>query len=167
MLGPLNRPFYRFAQRLAAKLDSRLGFLRRAPVLRVFFQVLDRLWGEPGWGTAVLFGLCVDLTYKLVFLPADIYFGYILEHRYGMSTYTPLRVRQGQAQGRADGRLVLVCSLVLGVYGLARRVRRWWLVLGVPMAVLLLLVSSVLDPYRSRALLRSGRRWKRARCAPT
>src|SRR5690349_12801512 len=84
VLGPLNGPFYRSAQRAAAWLDRRLGFLRRTPGIRVFLQVLDKLWGEPGWGTAVLFGLCVDLTYKLVFLPADIYFGYILEHRYGM-----------------------------------------------------------------------------------
>jgi STE24 endopeptidase len=150
VLGPLNGPFYRSAQRAAAWLDSRLGFLRRTPGARVVLQVLDKLWGEPGWGTALLFGLFVDLTYKLVFLPADIYFGYILEHRYGMSTYTPLTFARDQLKDVLAG-VVLVCSLVLGVYGLARRVRRWWLVLGVPMAVLLLLVSSVLDPYRSRA----------------
>lgn len=149
MLGPLNKPFYRFAQSVASWLNVRLGFLRTAPGSRVFLQALDRLWGEPGWGTALLFALCVDMSLKLATAPSDFYFGYILEHRYGMSTYTPLTYARDELK-QLLASMVIVSALVLGLYGLARRLRRWWLVLGVPVA-LLMLVSSALDPYRSRA----------------
>ncbi|WP_224364003.1 M48 family metalloprotease [Hyalangium versicolor] len=149
MLGPLNGPFYRFAQATAAWLDARLGFLRTAPVSRVFLRALDTLWGEPGWGTALLFSLFVDLSLKLVTAPIDFYFGYILEHRYGMSTYTPLGYARDELK-QLLASVFIVSALVLGLYGLARRLRRWWLVLGVPVA-LLMLVAAALDPYRSRA----------------
>jgi STE24 endopeptidase len=147
-LGPLNKHFHRFAQATAGWLGGRLAFLRTAPVSRVLFRALDRLWGEPGWGTAVLFALCVDLSFKIAFAPIDFYFFYILEHRYGMSAYTPLTYTVDLLKSTLVGTLA-VCALVLGLYGLARRLRRWWLVLGVP-AALLMLVSSALDPYRSR-----------------
>jgi STE24 endopeptidase len=148
ILGVLVRPFYRGAGSCAAWLSQRLAALRTAPVLRVVVQAMDRLWGEPGWGTAILFALFVDLFLELVYAPSTIYFGYVLEHRYGMSAYTPLRYAVDELKSIAlEG--VATSALVLGLYGLARRVKRWWLVLGIPSA-LLLLVSSALDPYRSR-----------------
>jgi STE24 endopeptidase len=148
LLGLGVRPFYRQAEALAAWLDTRLTFLRTAPVSRVFLQAMDRLWGAPGWGAALLFALFVEVAVELVYAPVNIYFGYVLEHRYGMSTATPLRYAVDEL--KAIGVQVLaVSALVLGLYGLARRIRRWWLVLGVP-AALLMLVGSALDPYRSR-----------------
>ena len=90
ILGVLVRPFYRWARAGADGLERRLALLRTAPVLRVFLQAMDRLWGEPGWGAALLFALLVDFFIELVHAPANIYFGYVLEHQYGMSTYTPL-----------------------------------------------------------------------------
>jgi STE24 endopeptidase len=148
MLGVLNRPFYRFSEALAARLDGRLAFLRTAPVSRVLFRALDKIWGEPGWGTALLFALLFELTFTVIFTPVDFYYSYILEHRYGMSAYTPGRYVTDVLKSTLMG-AVAVCALALGLYGLARRVRRWWLVLGVPVA-LLMLVSSAIDPYRSR-----------------
>ncbi len=147
LLGVLIRPLYHQAERLAGHLSHRLAFLRTAPVARVFIQAMDRLWGEPGWGTALLFALGVDLFIELVYAPATIYFGYVLEHRHGMSTYTPLRFALDELKG-ISLEVVATSALVLGLYGLARRVKRWWLVLGLPSA-LLLLVASALDPYRA------------------
>lgn len=149
MLGPLNKPFYRFAQATAAWLDAQLAVLRTAPGSRVFLRALDMLWGEKGWGAALLFSLCIDLSLKLVTAPIDFYFAYILEHRYGMSTYTPLSYAKDELK-QIFAAMIIVSALVLGLYGLARRLKRWWLVLGVPVA-LLMLVASALDPYRSRA----------------
>jgi STE24 endopeptidase len=151
VLGPLNGPFFRLSRAVAAWLDGRFTFLRTAPGSRAFFRVMDKLWGEPGWGTAVFFALCVDLSFKLLLLPLDIYFGYILEHRYGMSAYTPLAYALDSLKGLLADTLA-TGSLVLGLYGLARflpRRWRWWLVLGVPVS-LLMLVSAALDPYRGR-----------------
>ena len=148
LLGPLARPFYRWSEAGAQALSRKLGFLRTAPVSRVILKALDTLWGEPGWGAAILFTLLVELFIELVQLPSDVYFGYVLEHRYGMSTYTPLRFAWDEFKEIAVGAVAAV-SLVIGLYGLARRVKRWWLVLGVPSA-LLLLVSAAIDPYRSQ-----------------
>ena len=148
ILGVLVRPFHRWSESCAAWLSQRLAFLRTAPVSRVVVQALDRLWGEPGWGTAILFALFVEFFIELVYVPVNIYFGYVLEHRHGMSTYTPLRYLLDELKGIAlEG--FAVSALALGLYGLARRMKRWWLVLGIPTA-LLMLGASVLDPYRSQ-----------------
>lgn len=147
-LGVLVQPLYRGATAAASGLERRLGVLRTAPVSRAFFRAMDRLWGEPGWGAAVFFALGMDLWGKLVYLPVDVWFGYTLEHRHGMSNYTPGTYAWDMLKGNLVG-AVFLSALVIGLYGLARRVRRWWLVLGVPVA-LLMLVSSALDPYRDR-----------------
>lgn len=149
MLGALNKPYFRFAGNAAARLDQRFGGLRSAPVLRVFFRVFDRLWGGPGWGAALIFALALQLTFTLLFSPVDFYFSYVLEHRYGMSTYTPLRYFTDTLKSVGMG-CALVACLVFGLYGLARRTRHWWLALGVPVAILMLVASSMIDPYRSR-----------------
>jgi STE24 endopeptidase len=144
----LIRPLHRGAEASARWLDVRLAFLRTAPVSRAFFKAMDLLWKGPGWGTALLFALYFHLLHTLLYTPADIYFEYILEHRFGMSSYTPLTYTLDTLKGLVLESLVL-CLLVVGMYGLARRVNRWWLVLGVP-AALILLVASALDPYRGR-----------------
>jgi STE24 endopeptidase len=144
----LVRPFYRWAERSAHWLSERLASLRTAPVLRVLVKVMDLLWGESGWGAALLFALFVQLFITLLYTPTNIYFGYVLEHQYGMSAYTPLRYAVDQLKGITLG-VFATSALVVGLYGLARRMKYWWLVLGVP-AALLLLVASALDPYRGR-----------------
>jgi STE24 endopeptidase len=148
ILAMLVRPFYRQAERGASWLSERLAALRTAPGLRVLVKVMDLLWGEAGWGTALLFALFVQLFITLVYTPTNIYFDYVLEHQYGMSAYTPRRYAVDELKG-ITLEVFATSALVVGLYGLARRVKRWWLVLGVP-AALLLLVASALDPYRGR-----------------
>lgn len=148
MLGVLVQPLHRLAVAAAAGLERRLGFLRTAPVSRAFFHAMDRLWGKPGWGAAVLFALFTDLFVSLVYLPVDVWFSYTLEHRHGMSTQTPATFAYDMVKAQLLAAFAL-SALVIGMFGLARKLRQWWLVLGVPVA-LLLLVSGALDPYRSR-----------------
>ncbi|QDE70703.1 M48 family metalloprotease [Myxococcus xanthus] len=148
MLGVLVQPLHRLAVAAAAGLERRLGFLRAAPVSRAFFRAMDRLWGEPGWGAAVLFALFTDLFVSLVYLPVDVWFSYTLEHRHGMSTQTPATFAYDMVKAQLLAAFA-ISALVIGMFGLARKLRQWWLVLGVPVA-LLLLVSGALDPYRSR-----------------
>ncbi len=148
ILAVLVRPFYRQAERSAHWLSERLAALRTAPGPRVLVKVMDLLWGGSGWGAALLFALFVQLFITLLYTPTNIYFDYVLEHQYGMSAYTPLRYAVDELKG-VTLEVFATSALVVGLYGLARRVKRWWLVLGVP-AALLLLVASALDPYRSR-----------------
>ncbi|MBJ6759407.1 M48 family metalloprotease [Myxococcaceae bacterium JPH2] len=148
MLGVLVHPLYRGASAAATGLEHRFSTLRETPVLRVLFHAMDRLWGESGWGAAILFALGVDLFIKVLYLPVDVWFSYVLEHRHGLSTYTPGAFAWDLLKGTLLGAAAVV-ALVIGLYGLARRVRQWWLVLGVPVAVLML-VASALDPYRAR-----------------
>jgi STE24 endopeptidase len=148
VLAVLNRPFYRWAEASAAGLERRFSFLRTAPVSRVFFSALDRLWGEPGWGVALLFACYIELFFLALYSPFNVYFEYIREHRYQMSAHTPLTYTLDVLKSISLGALA-TSSLVVGMYGLARRLKRWWLVLGVPVA-LILLVAAVLDPYRNR-----------------
>ncbi|QSQ13486.1 M48 family metalloprotease [Myxococcus landrumensis] len=148
LLGVLVRPFFHMATSAAGGLERGLGFLRTAPVSRAFFQAMDRLWGEPGWGAAVIFALMTDLFVKLIYAPVDIWFAYTLEHRHGMSNYTPAAFAWDLFKGHLMGAFA-IAALVIGMYGLARRTRHWWWVLGVPVAMLML-VSAALDPYRSR-----------------
>jgi STE24 endopeptidase len=148
LLAVFVKPLFRGAEASAAALEKRFGFLRTAPVGRAFSRAMDRLWGEPGWGAALLFALFIDLALHVLYGPANVYFYYVLEHRYGMSNTTPALFAWMWFKGILVGAVAL-SSLVVGLYGLARRVPRWWLVLGVPVA-LLMLVASALDPYRAR-----------------
>ncbi|RKG83736.1 M48 family metalloprotease [Corallococcus terminator] len=148
LLAVLVRPVYRGATAAAAALERRFGFLRTAPVSRAFFTAMDRLWGESGWGAAIFFALFIDLATQVLYAPANVWFYYVLEHQYGMSNLTPLSFAWIWFKAIVVAALALT-ALVVGMYGLARRVRRWWLVLGVPVA-LLMLVAAALDPYRAR-----------------
>lgn len=144
------RPFYRLAQAGAAAIGARCGALAlaRAPVARALVRVLERLWGGPGWGAAVLFVAIQMLFVIALFLPVDVYFGYILEHRHGLSRHTPASFTVDLLKGTAI-RFTAKVAVAFGLYGLARRVRRWWLALGL-VAGTLLLFSGLLDPLRSQ-----------------
>jgi STE24 endopeptidase len=142
------RALHRGAEGCARWLDERLGVVHRVPVLRAVPAALEKLWGEPGWGVAVTFCLLYLLFLEVVYLPIDVYLEYVHQHRFGMSNETPAKFVLDQLKGFG---LVSIAStfLVFGLYGLARRLRRWWLVLGV-VAGGLLLFSAVLDPWRAQ-----------------
>lgn len=133
------RPFYALAQRGAEAIARSTGLRSR---------VLERLWGGPGWGAAVLFVALNTLFLTALYLPVDIYFGYINEHRYGLSTHTPASFAAFMLKS-AGLRLGARIAVAFGLYGLLRRLPRWWLVLGLT-AGTLMLFAGVLDPLRGR-----------------
>lgn len=141
-------PLYLWAEALAARSDARLSWVRTIPVLRAIPSAMTKLWRGPGWGAALLFALFYVLLLTAIELPRDIYFGYFHEHRFGLSNYTPGRFAVDQLKAFAMY-AVAMSLLAFGLYGLARRVKHWWLVLGIPAAVLMLF-SSVIDPYRDQ-----------------
>src|SRR5512146_2393965 len=143
ILAVLVRPLYRWSERAAARMAP----LRRWPVLGPFSSALDRAWRGPGWGAAVIFVLAIHGLAVLASLPGSIYFN-LHEWRFGLSTYTVGGLVWDEVKG-VSVMAAYKMLLAFGVYGLARRVRRWWIVLGAVSSALLL-VSAALDPYRAR-----------------
>lgn len=142
------QPMHRLAARSSEWLAARLSWARRALVIRALPAAFDRLWGGSGWGTALLFSLLYLLLLEAIYLPRDVYFRYFHEHAFGLSNYTPGRFARDEL--KSLGLQVFATSaLAFGLYGLARRLRLWWLILGI-VAGGVLLFSAVLDPYRSR-----------------
>jgi STE24 endopeptidase len=137
---------YAFAQRVCAHQRClRMGAL---PGLRVAPALSKRLWKGPGLGAALLFTLLLLLLFASFYVPVNVFFGYVWEHRFGLSSYTP----QGFAWDFLKGMLLksaAMSCLVVGLLGFARRTPRWWWVLGIFSAGALLLAPYV-DPWRAR-----------------
>lgn len=139
---------YGWSQRMTARFDARFARLRTAPVVRVFPKVFDRVWGGSGWGAAVLFTIALELASTLVFLPLDFYFGFVHEQRFGMSTQS-LGTYWGDYGKSVLLAMVPLAALAFGMLGLARKLPKWWLIIGIVGAGALS-VSAAIDPYRAQ-----------------
>ncbi|MFN0062016.1 MAG: M48 family metalloprotease [Myxococcaceae bacterium] len=126
-------PLYALCQRAGQRLRSR---------------ILERVWGGADWSGALLYALTFFILFELTYLPFTLYFGFFQERAHGLWTASFSRFAWEHTKTLVLQSLGQAC-LVFGVFGLARRTPRWWLVLGVP-AALLLMMASVLDPYRAR-----------------
>lgn len=145
----LVRPLYRAAEKTAPILGNWFKFVRRVPVLRAVPAALDRLWGDSGWGVALLFAFYDLMVGALIMLPLNIYFGYVLEHRHGLSNYTPLSFTWDYVKEMA-GEVVATSALAFGLYGLARKLKNWWLVLGLIAGAFVMFAGAIVDPYRAQ-----------------
>lgn len=142
------RTFYRWGEASASALSRRTHRFQGVPVLRALPATMDTLWGGPGWGTALLFASFSFLVLNTVFLPVDFYFGHVLEHRHGLSN----RDLAGYVWDSVKDwgfRLGAKAALVVGLYGLARRLLRWWAWLGA-VAGAALLFAGMMDPLANR-----------------
>lgn len=111
-------------------------------------KVPTRLWSGPGWAEALAFALLFFGLYSLLDVPTEIWFGYVHEQAHGLSRATPMMFVTDWVKGKTLF-VLAVGSLVFGLFGLARRTRHWWWLLGAS-ASALMLVSTAIDPYRSR-----------------
>jgi STE24 endopeptidase len=150
MLAYVVRPVWGVASRGAARLEERFGRLRSLPGSRVLFKVLDRLWDGTGWGAALLFAFIWFGIDVAISLPLDVYLEYFHEHAFGLSNYTP----GAYAFDTAKGLLLLTLAqgaLAFGLFGLVRKLKYWWAVMGA-VGALVLIVSAAVDPYRARIM---------------
>jgi STE24 endopeptidase len=113
--------------------------------VRPLYARCARVPGEP-WGPSVAFALGYYALTSLLYLPLDVGFDYVLEHRFGLSNDTPGSFAVDWLKGHGLHALALA-ALAVGLFGLAQRVRLWWAVLGGVGAVVLLF-SAALDPFR-------------------
>jgi STE24 endopeptidase len=125
------RPLYAASQRVALRS-----------------KVLERVWGDSSWSAAMVFAAGFYLAGKLINLPTDLYFDWFHERAYGLSTETFARFTLDYFKDFAMG-VCATAALALGLFGLARRLRRWWVILGA-VAGAALLVSAAIDPYRGQ-----------------
>lgn len=129
----VTAPLYRLATRLTAKWRS---------------AALHRVWQGDGWAVTLVFALLLFAIFSLADLPTSIWFGYVREHEYGLSHTSPWVYALDSL--KAHGITALsVAALAFGLFGLARRMKSWWLVMGI-VATVVMTASAALDPYRSR-----------------
>jgi STE24 endopeptidase len=134
-----TRPLWRSSERVGAWLTAKPWAVLKVPT---------RLWNGPGWAAALTFALLFFGLYSLLDLPTEIWFGYFHEHEHGLSRATPMMFVTDWVKGKLLF-VGAVGSLVFGLFGLARKTRHWWWLLGLS-ASALMLVSTAIDPYRSR-----------------
>jgi STE24 endopeptidase len=140
-----TRPLWRLSSALGARFEQ---WASGVPGVRALASVGAVLWQGPGWAGALVFALLFFELFGLTDLPTEIYLGYFHEHSHGLSRTTPGVFVTDLLKAKVMF-AVAIGSLVFGLYGLARRTRHWWWLLGVTAAVLML-GSSAIDPYRAR-----------------
>jgi len=143
----LVRPLYGWSVRAAAAAERKLAGIWGLPVLRALPKAMDLLWKGQGWGAALIFAVAHYLIAIAISVPITVYFQRH-EWQFGLSNYTVAGLLWDEGKDLAL-RATCWALLAVGLYGLARRMSRWWLVLGGVTAVLMLF-SSALDPYRAR-----------------
>lgn len=136
------RRWWSASERLVAWLQS------KAPALPVLARVMRRVWGGDGWAQALGFAAMLVVVNAVAFFPFDLYFGFVREKAYGLATESLVTFLVDYLKMMGLGSAALT-AVVLGLFGLARRFERWWLVMAVVCSALLL-VSAAIDPYRSR-----------------
>ncbi len=133
-----SAPLFAWSERVAARVTVPAALQRVAALL----------WGGPGLGAALLFAFAFLELFAALMFPWDVYFGFVREREFGL-TPQPL---SGWLTDWLKGKVVgafFVAALTLGLFGLAKRLRWWWLVLG-GVAALALVGSAAIDPYRSQ-----------------
>jgi len=135
-----------FAQRVCA--HPACLRMETLPVLRAGPALSKRLWKGSGLGAALLFTLLLLLISTSFYVPVNVFFGYVWEHRFGLSLYTPQSFAWDFFKGMLLRSLAMSC-LVAGLLGFARRTRHWWWVLGI-VSIGALLLSTYADPWRAR-----------------
>jgi len=137
---------YAFAQKVCAHPSClRIGAL---PLLRVAPALSKRLWKGPGLGAALLLTLLLLLLSSSFYVPVNVFLGYVWEHHFGLSLYTPQSFALDFFKSLLLKSAAMSC-LVVGLLGFARRTQHWWWVLGV-FSVGALLLSPYVDPWRAR-----------------
>lgn len=132
---------------LLATFGVRLLF-RLAPGGAEKPSVLNRVWGDGTWKKALSFSLLYFLLLALLDLPKSVWFGYVREHQYGLSTASLGTFIVDSLKAHAM-LFLAVTALTFGLFGIARRTKHWWWLVGLA-ASLVMVVSTALDPYRAR-----------------
>ncbi len=117
-------------QKLAVSITSLvLNFLVLALLAVLVGPWLDRalrpVTGDSPWLRLIVLGLLYGVALELLQLPLSYYGGFVLEHRYGLSTQTFARWAWQKVKGYLVGGIIGL-PLLLGLYALLRYSGPWW-----------------------------------------
>ncbi|MDF1563705.1 MAG: M48 family metalloprotease [Deltaproteobacteria bacterium] len=145
LFSPLGAWLWRVGERVAGALAATAA--GRAGVSRRLAALAARVFG-PDWGASLAYAYAFLFLQLLLFLPLRIT-AELLRKAEGLSTYTPGAWVWDLVKAELLSALVFA-FLIFGLFGLIRRVPRyWWLLLGLPTG-LLLFGYGVVAPYRAR-----------------
>ncbi len=159
LLAGVHLAIRRLADSMAAGLYNRPTLQKigaRLPPLRGVVRIFEKLGSRkssaaerPQWLVDAFFPILFLLLYSLLTLPLRFFSGYILEHERGLSNITLAQWWLDMLKSLGIG-CFFGAFLGIGLFGLARRLRRsWWLWLWGAVAGGLI-VWSMLSPYRAR-----------------
>lgn len=109
---------------------------------------LNRVWGDGTWRKAVSFSLLYFGLLALLDLPKAVWFGYVREKEFGLATASLGTFVLDSLKAHAM-LFLAVSALTFGLFGIARRTKHWWWLVGLAASVVMV-VSTALDPYRAR-----------------
>ena len=112
-------------QLLAVELGIGLAFLLLWWWSGLTFRVRDALAGLPIWAGLALYIIAFGISYTTLILPLTWYTGFVLPHRYGLSTQSLRSWALDEVKGLAIAALFLL-SLAEMVYALLRAQPDWW-----------------------------------------
>ena len=157
LLAGIHLALRRGCERLAGRLYARES-LAGPPAERSLggrlLRPLERL-ADPGgaepqrWVVDALYPIALTLMWTLMMVPFSFFASYVLGHERGLLTMDAGLWWTDWFKGRAMG-IVFYGLLGLGLFGLARRLPRTWWVWLWGAVVGMLLVWSMLSPYRAR-----------------
>lgn len=128
-----------------------VGLLLGPAVLAVFLvsggagalrDASAHLSGGRPWLNVALYAGCLGLLSFLLYLPLDIYRGYVIPHRLGLSVQTP----GGYALDAVKGLLVtgaIAIPLTIALFAAISRVEAWWIPAAAGSAILVLVLTIV------------------------
>jgi STE24 endopeptidase len=119
----------------------KIGSRTNAPILNRVFKGSD-------WATALIFVSLWFAFLSLVSLPAEVYFGFVHAKKFKLSTESFPSFCFDLLKEQVVYNLSLA-ALTFGLLGLVRRLKYWYLILGIT-ASLAMLASALIDPYRSQ-----------------
>jgi STE24 endopeptidase len=134
--------------RLSRRICDSVTFLKNAPGIRVFVSVSRLVWKGPGALQALVFMLLFASVMALWGLPSSVYFGYLHEKDFGLTQMNFGAFAFDWVKSHVLG-FTAVAAVAVGLFGLARRLRGWWIVLSV-VCVFGLQCATAIDPYRAR-----------------
>ncbi len=120
------------------------------PVLLTLFAVFfPRLWKpRDTLAFSLRFAITYFLALALLYLPVGVWFDYVREHQFGLSSESLGSYLWDECKSWALY-VASITALAIGVFGLAKRTRHWWWL--VAFASSIVLVGSIaLDPYKAR-----------------